>query len=326
MGEKYPRIDRLEVTNFQSLAKADIELGAFTVIVGPSNSGKSALLRAVKAVVRNVNSPSAVRVGKNTFTAALTFGETTVSIERGKSQSTYRASAGNGPEEVYTKAGRSVPEDIQAMLGLPSPDNTPDLVFSSQIDPPFLLAETGSTAAKILGDLTNVSRLHAASRESNRRRQEAEKMRKLREADADAVAAQMEEQFSDLPGSVALVKECRASLESVKEAAQERDTLIRLLDEYDTVCTAEEALLNTMENLPKPADIESLAEEAGQMIAQRQSLMESLTMLAKLAEAEDALNRAVEESKEAMESLDREYHEVLVAAGTCPTCNQKVSA
>ena len=46
------RLETLEISNFQSVEKADIQLGGFTVIVGPSNSGKSALLRALRAVVR----------------------------------------------------------------------------------------------------------------------------------------------------------------------------------------------------------------------------------------------------------------------------------
>lgn len=327
MGDtKHARIERLEVTNFQSLAKADIELGPFTVIVGPSNSGKSALLRALKAVVRNVNSPSAVRVGKNVFTATIFFDGTSVSIERGKSQSTYRVTPDAGVEQVYTKAGRTVPDDIQSVLALPLPDGTPDIVFSSQIDPPFLLAETGSVAAKILGDLTNVSRLHAASKEANRRRLEAEKLRKLRESDALAVAEQMREQFSDLPAHAATIKECREALEAVKDKAAEQELLTRLLSEYDTICAAEEALLTTMENLPKPADIEALAEKAGALLGERQSLLDSIDLLSKLAVAHDQLETEISESRKQAEQAEQEYHDVLVQAGTCPMCNQAVSA
>src|SRR5690242_17213241 len=102
-------IERLRVTNFQSIAAADITLGQFTVIVGPSNSGKSALLRALRAVVRNVNSPSAVRAGQSMFTCQIDFDQSeytgkTVTIERGKSQSTYRVITAQG-EDVFTKAG-----------------------------------------------------------------------------------------------------------------------------------------------------------------------------------------------------------------------------
>lgn len=326
MGKTYPRIERLEVTNFQSLAKADIELGGFTVIVGPSNSGKSALLRALRAVVRNVNSPSAVRVGKTTFTSVVHFSDVAVAIERGKSQSTYRVIPANGVEQVYTKSGRSVPEDIQEVLSLPTPEGTPDLVFSTQIDPPFLLAETGSVAAKILGDLTNVSRLHAASKESNRRRLEAEKIRKLRESDAMAVAEQMQAQFADLRQTQETVRETRESLESVKDKAAEQETLTRLLSEYDTICAAEDALKTTMENLPKPADIETLAEKAGSLIAERWGLMESIDLLSQLAVAEGQLETAVKKDTKEAERVEKEYHDVLVQAGTCPTCQQAVSA
>ena len=46
-------IERVHIQGFQSLADVDLELGGFTVIQGKSNSGKSAFIRALRAVVTN---------------------------------------------------------------------------------------------------------------------------------------------------------------------------------------------------------------------------------------------------------------------------------
>ena len=46
-------LERLEVKDYQSLADIDIPLGRFTVIVGPSGNGKSALIRALRALWEN---------------------------------------------------------------------------------------------------------------------------------------------------------------------------------------------------------------------------------------------------------------------------------
>lgn len=325
MGKKnWPKLERLEVENFQSLAKANIELGAFTVIVGPSNSGKSALLRAVKATVRNVNNPSAVRVGKKLFTSALIFDGHRVSIERGKSSSTYRIELPNETEEVYTKSGKDVPEDVQRVLGLPKPDG-PDLTFSSQIDPPFLLDATGSVAAKTLGDLTNVSKLHDAAREANRRRAEASKMETIRRADAQAVAERMKSEFSNLRDQVITVKECKGFLDQVRENAKKGETIQRLLETLQITDSAEQQISAQIAAIPKPADIEALAEVAGRNLGTRHRILDYLEILSKCAQAETGLTSSMKEAETSVDMYGSEYDKVLREHGTCPVCNQKVA-
>lgn len=324
MTQAIPRIDRLEVTNFQSIEKASIELGAFTVVVGPSNSGKSALLRALRAVSRNEVLPSSVRVGKTMFTATVTTDDKDISIERGKSHSVYRVTLPTGHEEVFTKSGRTVPDDVQKALSLPLPEG-PDLVFSSQIDPPFLLKETGTTAAKMLGDLTNVSKLHDASREANRRRLEASRLEKIRTEDAIACATAMKERFSDLPAHNAALKDARALLESVKASAAKRDKVSQLLSSLEMIDAAERDIRARLDELPVPADIDALSEKAGSLLAQRHVLLDHIEVLRKIAEAEETLVRARDESISESEKADQEYHEALKEAGTCPTCSQKIA-
>lgn len=321
---EHARIDRLSVSNFQSLEKADLELGGFTVIVGPSNSGKSALLRALKAVIRNVNSPSSVRAGKTSFTAQVSFGATDVSIERGKSQSTYRVSLPDETEEVFTKAGRTVPEEVQRILGLPLPDG-PDLTFAAQIDPPFLLSETGTVAAKMLGDLTNVSKLHAAAREANRRRLEAVKTQKIRQEDAVGCATRLKAEFSDLPETAAVLKGARTLMESVQDKARTAERLSETLTQVEMAESAEDDLRIRLSELPEPADIDSLVEQAEAGLAQRRALLDIIDTLAQLAETEDQLCRAQDPLAAQIRELDAEYHTVLKDAGQCPMCGQAVA-
>jgi exonuclease SbcC len=321
----HPRIDRLAVRNFQSVESADLALGGFTVIVGPSNSGKSAVLRALKAVVRNVSSPAAVRVGKTAFTAQVTFGATDVSIERGKAQSTYRVSLPDETEEVFTKAGRTVPEEVQKIMGLPLPDG-PDITFSTQIDPPFLLAETGTTTAKILGDLTNVSRLHAAAREANRRRLEASKLQKVRADDARACAVRLREEFSDLPGHAATLRESRDLLGSVQVKAREAERLSAVLAQVEVADAAESDLRARLAELPEPADITALADQVSGLLTQRRALLDVIDRLAQLAQAVPTLERESSAAAMLVGDIDSEYHDVLVQAGQCPTCGQAVAS
>lgn len=321
----HPRIDRLKVSNFQSLESADIELGSFTVIVGPSNSGKSALLRALRAVVRNVNTPASVRAGKTAFTAQVRFGGTDVVLERGRSQSTYRVILPDGVEEVYAKAGRAVPEDVQQVLGLPTPQG-PDLTFSSQIDPPFLLSETGTTAAKMLGDLTNVSKLHAAAREANRRRLEAAKTHKIRADDALGCAQRLREEFSDLPAQAQVLRTARGLLESVQGKAREVDRLTGTLRQIEMAEAAERDLHARLDALPKPADIDALADRASALLTERKALLNIISALAHLTEEEDRLCQTQDPLQAEIREAEQEYHSVLAQAGECPMCGQSTKS
>src|SRR5256885_17256073 len=65
-------IERLCVRGFQSLDSIDIELGRFTVLVGPTNSGKSAIRRAIEALVHNDPATGRLREGSTYFGIQLT--------------------------------------------------------------------------------------------------------------------------------------------------------------------------------------------------------------------------------------------------------------
>lgn len=316
-------IDRLKVTDFQSIESADIELGKFTVIVGPSNSGKSALLRALKAVVRNVNTPSAVRAGKGAFTSTVVFDGSAVAIERGKSQSTYKVILPDGTEDVFTKSGRAVPEEIQGLLRLPDPEG-PDLTFSSQIDPPFLLAETGTVAAKMLGDLTNVSRLHAAAKEANRRRLEASKLADLRKKDAVAIVTRLKNEYGDIKEHAATVKQARADFDAVKAQVSEAEKIDGILEALDLIDSSEKQLQAALDAMPEPADIEAEAQRAGALMGERAVLMDIIERLAVIASSEDNLVSGISAMDVEIAGLEEAHHDALVDLGQCPTCGQVV--
>ena len=313
-------LTKLTVENFQSLEKIELDLAPFTVVEGSSNSGKSAVLRALKAVVRNVHSPSAVRVGAKQFTAQIGLdNDVAVAIERGPSQSTYRVLLPDGEEAVFTKAGRTVPEEVQKVLGLPSPEG-PDLAFSSQIDPPFLLAETGSTAAKMLGDLTNVSRLHAAAREANRRRLDASKEHKIRVADATACAEKLHSEFSDLKEQTILLAQAQALMDEIRAQAREMETLKRVLGEADVANTAQQDLEKSLASLPPVQDIASHLSEIEKYEAERSYLSGCIEDLLVLVEEAGTLKRQLVTLTELDEQTEQDYLQILREAGTCPTC------
>lgn len=82
---------RLEIKNFQSITDASVDFPVgITVIQGESNNGKTALLRAVKAIITNPQgSQHYIQHGKNKAKVTLTNNGETLTWERNKSTTNY---------------------------------------------------------------------------------------------------------------------------------------------------------------------------------------------------------------------------------------------
>ena len=215
-------IENISVQDFQSIESGKVDLGKFTVFTGPSSSGKSAFLRALHGLTRNSFNPSQVRLGQSVTTVSAIVDGRKVEAVRGKSKSTYKLD-----DEEYTKAGRAVPEDVEAVLSMPLVADL-ESSFATQFDKPYLIADPGSTGAKVLGTLTNVSVLHDGMREANRRKLSINAEIKVRKADLEADNAEVE-QYLDLPlleESISKAEDALIRIQYIQRDATEVDSLV----------------------------------------------------------------------------------------------------
>jgi DNA repair ATPase RecN len=303
------------VQDFQSIKDIDIELGSFTVLVGPSNSGKSAFLRGLKACVRNSFVPSNVRQGSSKSIIGLEFSDSSdVVIERGKSLSTYKLGSG---ADVFTKSARGVPDDVAKVLRFPLVGGV-DATFAFQFDKPFLLSESGSTAGQVLGSLTNVSLLHAAVREANRRRQEASGVLKVRQSDVIRLSAQVDK-YRDLPSQ-------KKTLDAAKKAlldAQATSAELNALKSAVSLCEATDESLQSLQAVQPPDASEALTAA----LATSERLRRLTDLTCQMEESEGILRRQLKLSQQYEAQLSQakeDYDQRLRDIGTCPTCGQAI--
>lgn len=149
---------KLTVSNFQ-IHKAktlDIPDGKTTYLEGDSDTGKSAMFRALRWVCENKpDGGSFVTIGSPRGTTSVAEFEVepglTVTRERGKSKNLYVM---NGVR--FEAFGRSVPEPVTAALRL-SP-----YAFQCQGEPPFLVGMSPTEAAKILTDACGLGAIDTA--------------------------------------------------------------------------------------------------------------------------------------------------------------------
>lgn len=311
-------LTKVSTKNYQSVADQTLELAPFTVIVGPSNSGKSATLRSLRTLVYNSASPSFVRAGTKSSEVQATFSDgNKVTIERGPSLSTYHTFYADAAEQVYVKAGTSVPSDVAKILAMPQIEGE-SLNFAFQFDRPFLLDSPGSRVAKILGDLTNVTIIYDAAREANRRRLDVSSRLRIRHEDernlTDALG-----QFRDLKAEKTALEAAETLLTRLQATAGYAKTLKDRLEAAETLSARlKEAQAVSLPDL----DTTALDSLVAKVIDLRERLRQSHLLMAQLVDAKNNLMRRRQEAI----SADMTFTSALAALGFCPTCGQKIES
>lgn len=185
---------KIKVENFQSIQSVDVEVTGFTVVTGPNNVGKSALLRAVRGVFENTGGTSFIRDGKDRSKVELDFGEgCKVLWEKGRKAKDRPSYTLNDSDPVYP--GSSVPDEVQE-LGVQAiqagghelwPTIAPQ--FVGQV---FLLDKPGSVMAEAVADVERVGALNGALRRAESDRRTAASTLKVRKADAVGLASELQ--------------------------------------------------------------------------------------------------------------------------------------
>lgn len=165
-------INRLVIDNFQSHEHTVIEFGkGLNVITGPSDQGKSAILRALKWVLYNEpRGTEFIRHGASTARVSIELSNGYEIIrERSKSRNKYTVISPDGTVQSFEGFGNEVPEEVIKAHGIPKVTLDKDLKSSlniaDQLESPFLIAETGAVRAKAIGRLTGVHIIDNAIRE-----------------------------------------------------------------------------------------------------------------------------------------------------------------
>lgn len=226
----------VEVRNFQSIEKASFQIDGFTVVVGRSNIGKSALVRAVKAALTGASAASFVRHGsaclRRSKQAKTCKCQTSVHLrsegfdllwEKGDAINRYTF---NGV--VYDKAERGTPTFLTPQFSSVQVGSGQQLLqVADQFTPIFLLDQSGGTVADVLSDVARLDRINAAMRLSEKDRRDKNATRKVREKDIQTLETRLQV-YDGLDIVLADVK----ALTDKQAAIQATDKALRDIDTY----------------------------------------------------------------------------------------------
>jgi exonuclease SbcC len=308
MNQKTIRTLRIE--NFQSHELTELSFDdGLNVIVGASDNGKSAIIRALRWVLYNEPRGSDfMRVGATQCRVMIELSDgSRITRERTPSKNRYIVTKANGDEQIYEGFGNSVPKEVSDLTGVRKvaldEDAETALHLGTQLEPPFLLSEPGSIKAKAIGRLNGVHIIDAASRDTHR---------DLTRANADergfreqlAEVEEELEQFSDLPyleNILLLVEEKQARL---KELTARLERLQSLSKQYQSVQNdlqaAEHILIRTAEldraslQAERAIALQSKALRLHQARSKREQVMDGLRKMDLILQKTEGLDRAAQ--------------------------------
>ncbi len=149
-------IKEISISNFQSHKKTNIELSpGVNVFIGPSDSGKTTVVRAIKWVRANRPLGESFRSkwgGNTEVEIKVTDQECIVRREKTGKDNKYRLIY---PEETleFKALGKDVPDEINKAL------NISDVNVMSQLDPLFLLSMSSGEVAQTLNRYVNLEQI-----------------------------------------------------------------------------------------------------------------------------------------------------------------------
>lgn len=305
---KYALLTKARIENFQSVLDSTIEFGGLTCLVGPGDAGKSAILRALRAALLNDGEDADIRHGTNRCAVELTFEDGNVIEwwkEKGKG-GCYRMGC-----KEYTKTGGAVPEPIAEYLGIGriEVDSTTELTpqLSDQHDPPFILWESGSKRARILGKATRLDAVVTAQ-------MQCRKNRDTHRREAEQAARELEEvkgQLASLPDVAELQSrfhQIKTSHELLVESERYIENLQLLQSELESARTRVKRDVGVLKDKVKGG----------------LELVDAASLLQELLGCYDDLQELEKEWDEAegeRRTLMKDYERACEEAGVCSVCS-----
>jgi len=168
------RLAQVEITDFQSIKYLLLETADLTFMIGESNAGKSAILRAITQVFTLPKGDYFVRDGAQFCKVVLVFrveDGTTIILTYQKPRKTsaiFKMTIGD--QEQVWQACQTLPAEVKAAVGMAGLEltegRTLQLNLTTQHDGPFLLTDT-HLAAKVIGHMSSMDRIANALRNVN---------------------------------------------------------------------------------------------------------------------------------------------------------------
>jgi DNA repair ATPase RecN len=296
-------LDRIQITDFQCHDKLRIKFDPqITAIVGPSDTGKSAVIRALKWVATNrPRGVGFIRDGQIEASVKVRIDGDDVARNKGGRKPPYTLKVPDGREVHFKAVGTDVPETIQECFNL-GPEN-----FQGQHDAPFWFSLTAGEVAKELNRIVDLEAIDTVMAGINSRLKKVKSQSEV----IESRLGEAKERKQRLAFAPLLDKEL-THLEGMVEEQATRNREIASL----------EALVDTVSEHGKKAEgLSAIVSGASEVLESGASVSKLIHKRDRLKERLDGIRYAADEVERAgirVEAAKRELEEE--TGGVCPLC------
>ena len=313
------KFNKLHIQNFQSHKDTVITFSSgLNIIIGPTDTGKSAILRALRKLIRDEPSGKAfISKWSKDMTITLTFErdtiEYTVCRRITPSKNLYSLDT-----EEYGGFGKTIPEEIQntldmALVELETGEEL-DLHFADQHEPPFMISKgQAGTRSKLLGRIAGLHVLDRAIMRVNSDIRAENSSLKHKDKERETLQYALED-WPDLWHELELIDTLAERIHTVK-IDQTR---------YDKITKIHEKLLHIRDKakeVPLPeikADFEGIKDR----IIHLNKLGEVFTKLTNIVKDASIIDEKLIISQ--LKECSQEHTSILKELGICPTCKKPI--
>jgi exonuclease SbcC len=353
------------IVNVQAHRETSIDLSkGVNVFTGPSDSGKSTLLRGLSWLFDNRPSGEVYRnwdsdISDSMAVEVVTSEGTSAAINREKGKTSYVLSPKNGEEMTFNAIRTDVPSEITEALNLASYN------VQSQHQKYFLLQDTPGEVARSLNELTGLSIIDQTYKKAdseirstkadieNLKSERDEKKNQIKQYDnleeIHELIQGIEKDTEELAKiEVALIKieksindinknkEEMAELQSLMEVEKEVDAVLILIAEYKEVDSKEysiEALIHQLEGVEEDRkengawlEMEPSYSELTSLIIEWNKMELGISSLNSLVTSLTDIVEKKTKANAALTLITNKYITLLAEEGICPTCGTQLSS
>ena len=349
-------IEKLSIQNFQSHKNTELEFDAgLNVIVGATDSGKSAILRALNWLIYNKPSGNSFKSHWGGVTSVSAIIDNTFISRIKDAQDSYIIKNPGKKQKELKAFGQNVPDVITRFL------NLGDVNIQKQLDNPFLLTESPGKVSQFFNRIANLDKIDSSLSKIN---SEISKTKQLIKFNEESIDEKKEEllRYDNLHEIELLYKKLSRLVNKAEIIEKKIEKTLEIIDAISLIefnigeLTADlslEPLINELLDLYKTreksvnalvslnniltsirkvnAQIESYSEiinddveiYALQVLYQdkrklNNDLVEINALLAKM----DRLSKAIASEESELVTLEKKWHKI---KGTeCPICGNKI--
>lgn len=244
----------VRITNFQSIGDIEFEIAGFTCITGPTNVGKSAVIRAISGALLGSPVTGDVRKGKKFCTVELKSDGWELRWEKGE-RGVNRYWIPIDSDKALDKVGKGQIEQVAAM-GFGSVQVGDDVLqpwLATQFDPVFLMNKSGPAVTDFLSEVSRLNVLQDGITLNVRQKKRCLDQAKVREEEADALR-EAEAKYSDLDHLLTVRDELDGQFQSLQEYAGRVSLMERLRESIDSEARTIMAIRDPIRDVKIPQD------------------------------------------------------------------------